>query len=61
MKMVKALLILVLLSGFSTQAFAGSKDEKPTLKSGPLSWILGDIIIKRPPINDDGPGGNDGN
>lgn len=57
MKLFKGLIILAVLSGFTVQTKASDKKDKPKSES---TWILGDIIIKRPPISDDGPGGNGG-
>jgi hypothetical protein len=51
MKLIKSLILIALLGGFALQASASEKPRKPQ------SFILGDIIIKRPPVNDDGPGG----
>lgn len=57
MKLLKGLLILALLSGMTMQVSA-SESDKEVKNEG--SWILGGITIKRPPINDDGPGGRGG-
>lgn len=59
MKLLKGLLILALLSGMTMQVSA-SESDKDQIKEKPASWIFGGITIKRPPINDDGPGGNGG-
>lgn len=53
MKLVKSLILIALLGGFALSASAA---DKP-MPSKPSGSILGDIIIKRPPVNDDGPGG----
>ena len=50
MKLIKSLILIALLGGFALQASAADKPK-------PRGFILGDIIIKRPPVNDDGPGG----
>lgn len=60
MKLLKGLMIVALLSGMTMTASA-SEIEKEQVKEGQGTWILGDIVIKRPPINDDGPGGKGGN
>ena len=53
MKLMKSLILIALLGGIALQANA---KEKQTPKE-PVGFIFGDIIIKRPPVNDDGPGG----
>ena len=62
MKLFKGLAILALLTGMTMQVNASEGSKEITAsKEKPLSWIIGGgTTIKRPPINDDGPGGNGG-
>ncbi|MCF8060125.1 MAG: hypothetical protein K9K67_12570 [Bacteriovoracaceae bacterium] len=54
MNILKALFTVLLLLGFASHSFASESQEAPT---GTPGSILGDIIIKRPPPGEDGPGG----
>jgi hypothetical protein len=53
MKIFKALILVVLLSGMGAQSFASDSSETIKEDSG---WIFDDVIINRPPPADDGPG-----
>lgn len=57
MKLVKSLILIALLSGVTLQVSAsGTSSEGSQIKEN-TGFIFGDIIPKRPPVNDDGPGG----